>query len=143
MSEAKGKRNGYTCRSCGWRIVTVNRDAGVTPFMLGCANDVPSDEDREKAKAAGQAFGSKGCGAFMESHFYRIPQDAEPSHEWYSPDAKERKRMRHKGDPNFEHVERGGLLLRRISDIDGASFFQRKIDARKHTPSAAGGESKG
>jgi len=130
VSEGKGKRNGYTCRGCGWRVVTINRDDGVTPFLIGCQNDVPSGEDLAKAKAAGQAFGSSGCGAFMESAFYRVPQDLEPSHEWYAPGERERKRMRRKGDPNLEHVENGGLLLRRISDIDGASFFQWKLGLR-------------
>jgi len=137
VSEAKGKKNGYTCRGCGWRIVTVNRADGVTPFLLGCQNDIPSDEDRAKAIAAGGVRSSSGCGAFMESAFYRVPQHLEPSHEWYAPDKAERKRMRRRNDPSLEHVEQGGLLLRRISDRDGAAFCQRKIDERK----AAGGGS--
>src|SRR3974377_965449 len=28
--------NVYTCRKCGGHTVTVDRDEGVTPFMIGC-----------------------------------------------------------------------------------------------------------
>lgn len=122
MSEQAGKKNGYTCQGCGWRIVTVNVDDGTTPFMVGCENPLPTDGEKEKGRAAsGPIRFEKGCGAMMQSHFYRIPQDLEPSHEWHSPDERERKQMRRKGDPNLEHVERGGLLLRRISDRDMAA----------------------
>lgn len=138
MSESKGKKNGYLCRGCGWRIITVNRDEGVTPFMIGCQNDVPSDDDRKAARESGGVLGSRGCGAYMESAFYRVLQSLEPSHEWYAPDKAERKRMRKKRDSNLEHVARGGLILRRISDIDGVSFFNEKIAKRKAAEGGGG-----
>lgn len=122
MTEQAGKKNGYKCKGCGWRIVTVNACEGTTPFMVGCENPAPTEEEKRAGKDAQGFSGSKGCGAFMESFFYQVPQHLEPSHEWYSPDKQERKRLRRKGQAEtLEHVERGGLLLRRVGQADMAA----------------------
>lgn len=54
--------NRYTCQKCGGQIVTVDRDEGVTPFMLMC-------------RATG------GCDGHMYSSMYR-GVTGEPTYEW-------------------------------------------------------------
>jgi len=98
MSETKGKINTYTCRRCGWRAVTRNRDTGTTPFLIHCEGPLRCDDGRWP-----------GC----ESGFYRVNQSLEPTHEWYRPiSAGERKAL--KDVLVAEHVKMGGLLLRRV-----------------------------
>jgi hypothetical protein len=96
---SQGKKNIYTCGECAGVIVTVDRDEGVTPFMLGCR-------------------ATEGCGKMMQSSFYMVNQDLEPTHEWFRPedleaylveevDERDRVAMR-------DHIEQGGLVLRKI-----------------------------
>lgn len=97
MPEAKNERNAYRCRLCEFLIVTINRDQGTTPFLIGC-----------------QA--GSGCGGMMQSHFYRLPDGApEPSYEWYRPDLKALRRLNRGDSAAAEHVLKGGLLLRKIA----------------------------
>ncbi len=85
--------NQYTCDECRGTIVTVDRDEGVTPFMLGC-----------RAKP--------GCTGLMRSSFYSLPTIPRPSWEWYKPQFEEElKKLDHQ---TREHVKLGGLLLRQI-----------------------------
>lgn len=98
MSEAedslKARKNIYTCRQCGGHIVTVDRDDGVTPFMLNCR-------------------AMEGCKGTMESSFYRVfDQKMAASYEWYRPDETEFAVLK---DITQEHVRKGGLLLRPVS----------------------------
>lgn len=91
----RGKKNVYTCGKCGEKMVTVDLDDGVAPFMTDCAK----------------------CGGFMTSAFYAVDQSLLSTHEWYSPGPNERARMaktaRGLGTLR-DHVNRGGLLLREI-----------------------------
>lgn len=102
MGSLKGRENVWTCRKCGAMLVTVDRDAGVTPFFMRCGEHNPN-----------------GCGGDMTSAFYpngpRPQHIPAPTHEWYSPDDKERKRLRRTSPALHEHVERGGLLIRKIT----------------------------
>ena len=84
-----GKKNMYTCGDCGNFIVTVDVDKGTTPFMTMCTAD--------------------GCSAMMQSSFYRINQDLNPSHEWYLETDVEGL-----SEAVKQHVAMGGLLLRPI-----------------------------
>lgn len=88
----KGKKNIYKCDD-GHLTVTIDRDDGVTPFMTACPKD--------------------GCSLMARSHMYHEQcQVFEPSHEWYRPNAIQ---MADEARPGvIDHVERGGLLLRRI-----------------------------
>ena len=89
----KGRENVYTCQDCGRHTTTIDRDAGVTPFMIGCPF---CDGD------AYSAFYPKGP---RPAH---VPP---PTHEWYRPSLWQRlwldRAMR-------EHVRLGGLVLREI-----------------------------
>ena len=93
--EQINKVNGYTCDRCPARIVTVNRADGVTPFMV--------------LHSHAPEHGLVPCSEqFIKSCFYRVPQDLEPTHEWYKPEKAPRDRYER------EHWEQGGLSLRRI-----------------------------
>jgi hypothetical protein len=86
--------NRYTCQSCGGVIITIDRDEGVTPFMLAC-----------RAKP--------GCKGEMYSSFYRDVK-GEPTFEWRKPTPDEYA----KASPFMQqHFEMGGLdiypILRR------------------------------
>lgn len=86
------KKNAYVCQQFGHLTVTVDRDEGVTPFMIGCE--------------------TKGCTGDAFSTFYKPPLSAgEPTHEWYrpSPDA-----CATLDEATVYHVQQGGLLLRKI-----------------------------
>lgn len=95
----QGCKNSYTCDRCGASFVTVDRDEGITPFMTNCVN-YPE------------------CKGTSISAFYRVDQTAEPTHEWYRPDRIEYGRL---SLATKDHVNRGGLLLRRIQVDAGTS----------------------
>lgn len=86
-----GKKNRYTCQTCGHQFVTVDRDDGTTPFMCGC----------QKA----------GCKGMAQSELYRVDQSLTATHEWYRAGAAEARGMK----PHFrQHHDMGGLFLRRV-----------------------------
>lgn len=82
---------------CGAYIVTVDREPGVTPFMVKC----------------------ELCGQMAHSKFYRVQASLVPTHEWYRPDS-----LTGLNPYELEHVEKGGLLLR---SIDGAAWTANNI----------------
>lgn len=84
-----GKKNIYTC-SRGHVTPTIDRDEGTTPYEMPCTAD--------------------GCDAKAVSRMYHnVHPDLVPTHEWIKPESTE-------GFDKYrkEHVENGGLLLRRI-----------------------------
>ena len=83
------KRNAYICQQCHKTIVTVDRDEGTTPFIIGCRADPP-------------------CGGQMLSHFYRSDVSTEPSFEWRKPTQTEYKKASY---AMKDHFDRGGLNL--------------------------------
>ena len=53
-----GKKNAYRCQKCNGVIVTMDVDAGITPFMIECRNwRVPE------------------CTGYMYSMFYNVNQE--------------------------------------------------------------------
>ena len=89
----KGKKNIYVCETCKGHIVTVDRDDGVTPFMLRCR-------------------ATPECTGMMKSSLYRVfDQDIGADHEWFRPDAHSTMLL---GRGTQEHVEKGGLILRTV-----------------------------
>lgn len=89
----KGVKNKYTCEGCKGEIVTIDRDAGVTPFMIDC----------------------RLCNAgWAQSSCYRIPQNLSATYEWYAPEDKDTHQMTR---ATRDHVKNGGLLLRKIEDV--------------------------
>lgn len=81
------RKNAYECETCGSYIVTIDRDPGVTPFMVKCEN----------------------CGGMASSKFYRVQDYLDPTHEWYRPAS-----LAGIDKGYYDHLERGGLILRPI-----------------------------
>lgn len=91
-------RNAYCCKTCGAHTVTVDVDEGHTPPTLGCR----------------VTPGCKGYGLSLD-YPTQWPTDVPtvPTHEWYKPDTAQLDRLQRQRGPLWEHVHRGGLLLRR------------------------------
>lgn len=87
-----GRVNFYRCeRDFAHMTVTIDREPGVTPFMIRC----PHCEEKNFAQSAG----------------YRVATTLEPTHEWYRPDSFGELRDQPWA---LDHVKMGGLLLRKI-----------------------------
>ena len=94
--EDAGMVNVYVCSICGFHTVTKNRDAGTTPFMIGCKNP-------------------RKCAGYAQSSFYRVRQTLEPMFLWIKPTDDELQRFLADHDATqqqaiLEHVKFGGLL---------------------------------
>jgi hypothetical protein len=89
VTEQAGKINAYVCPNehTTW---TRNADAGTTAMLIPCPE--------------------VGCRKQAASKFYRVDQNPDlVTHEWYR-----HPRPRRLSPEQREHVERGGLLLRRL-----------------------------
>lgn len=116
------KRNAYVCGVCGGFVVTVDRHEGVTPMFLACR--VKGEPRDPLNTCSGQSMSSMYRfnmfimalqAAQREQAVQNYPTSwPEPSWEWYRPSARERKGLRRGQD----HVDKGGLLLRRIEEAD-------------------------
>jgi hypothetical protein len=99
VSEFVQRENVYTCQTCGRRVTTIDREEGVTPFMIMCSRT-----------------GGGDCTGDMHSAFYpkgpRPPHIEPPSYEWYKPVGAEYDALSE--IMKTEHVDRGGLILRKI-----------------------------
>lgn len=94
--------NGWYCSNCGQVTVVVHVDAGVTPMFLACR-------------------ATPGCAGVGQSLGY--PHDtpsnevlATVAHEWAVPSRSQMKAWKRAGDPMYDHVARGGLVLRPLTD---------------------------
>jgi hypothetical protein len=101
-----GKVNTYTC-PIGHVVVTVDRDAGVTPSGMLCRH----------VEGRGFPVVLVRCDLRATSGWYRVPPGLEPTYEWYRPSDEERRTL----NPAMgEHVDMGGLLLRPAACPDPA-----------------------
>lgn len=96
VSQFVGKENYYFDKGCGFGIVTIDRDAGVTPMHLRCRNP-------------------KNCSGVMQSMCYphksaKPAYLGDPTHEWYRPETIDDDAENDESD----HLMNGGLLLRSI-----------------------------
>jgi hypothetical protein len=108
-----GRKNAYYCWDCQGYVVTIDRDEGVTPMFLACrVKGEPTDPANDcKGRSTSMMYPDE---PWSEKDGYGNPIPTEPTWEWYSPDAAERKRLKRKDPGTFEHVQKGGLLLRKI-----------------------------
>ena len=87
----KGQKNIYLCRSCGRGHVSIDVDAGTTPFCTACLS----------------------CGGEAYSLFYRCTQEmlveVPAAQEWYAPKAAELGSLK---PHTLKHVSMGGLISR-------------------------------
>jgi hypothetical protein len=109
------RKNAYYCEDCHGYVVTIDRHEGVTPMFLACrVKGEPTDPGNDCTGTSRSMM--YPAPPWPEKDGFGHPIPTEPTWEWYSPDAAERKRLRRK-DPSIltDHVDRGGLLLRRIA----------------------------
>ena len=84
-----GKVNCYVCSSCKDITKSVNKDAGVTPFIIVCS-----------------------CGNFAQSTFFNdIVPDKKPKIEFYRPTLEELSEL---NEAEVTHVLMGGLIEKEI-----------------------------
>lgn len=98
-----GRTNAYVCDQCGRYTVTIDRDEGVTPMFLAC---------RATPECTGRAVSLGYPEGTVPDHI------GAPAFEWYRPAERE---LRDLDAATFEHVARGGLLLRPISGDSGGA----------------------
>jgi len=83
--------NVYTCRACGFSVVTKDVDKGTTPFMISCQKD--------------------GCTGDAISSFYKTGQNATSwDKEWYRPE--DILEYIEDNPETKNHLLNGGLILR-------------------------------
>lgn len=100
----KGKINVYICSKCGNRLVTIDRDHGVTPFKIPC------EPCRNFNKAI--LCITDPSYSMMTSCCYNCDQSEVPTHEWRLelPDNISKDNM-----PSCkEHLKLGGMFLFKI-----------------------------
>ena len=108
MGSKRGDINGYVCDTCKQHTFIVHVDDGVTPMFLACRAE---GEDPREAEC-------KGRGTSL-----MYPTMPAPQHvidgvkwEWYKPaELPENEEM-------AEHVRKGGLLLRKLTDAGRAAL---------------------
>lgn len=105
-----GFLNAYFCQDgCKAITVTIDRDQGVTPFMIACP----------KCEAAGRRTKGAIQNYMARSAMYRLPDDATEEmarYEFYRPSYGYYRALTHESTRN--HVESGGLLFRKIGDLN-------------------------
>ena len=95
----QGRLNAYRCPACRRCTITIDLDAGVTPSTLTCR-------------------ATDGCEGTGFSLFYPLPEawpdgiPTTPGWEWYRPGERQLARLRRRDPEAYEHVVKGGLLLR-------------------------------
>lgn len=110
----EGRVNGWICQSCGVPTYCVHVHHGTTPMFLACRAEGLPPDDAE----------CKGTGVSMG-----YPRPMPPRHvvtaitfEWYKPEEDEYRRLLAQ---MRDHVDRGGLLIRPITDAGRAAFARR------------------
>jgi hypothetical protein len=101
----EGKRNVYVC-PVNHKTVTVDTAEGTTAMTIECPLCAENGEH-----------------VMAHSSFYRVPQNLIPTHEWYKATDEDLANLKSELAPRFfqpllEHVKNGGLLFRRIKEVD-------------------------
>lgn len=111
--------NAYVCEKCSRVDITVDRDCGTTPAFIVCPNCI------------NRGTGPGGVPAMMQSVFYRLSPgmtEKMATFEFYRPTYLFYLDIGHVG--TRRHIERGGLLMRRIGSIlpEGHEAMMHKND---------------
>jgi hypothetical protein len=83
----------YTCPACSALTITAVVDPGEPPATVRCMT-------------------TKGCTGHAVTDFSKHVPDVAAAWEWYKPDTKMIAAVRAQGGPLWEHVSRGGMMLR-------------------------------
>lgn len=114
MPSHSERKNAYYCDECGGYIVTVDRDKGVTPMFLACRVKGEPTDPRNDCKGTSRSMMYPPTETWPSDH-PALMNGAPPTWEWYSPSDVERRTL---DVGTLEHVEKGGLLLRKIDLAD-------------------------
>ena len=104
------RKNAYWCDSCHGYIVTIDRDEGVTPMFLACRVKGEPTDPRNDCEGMSRSM-MYPAEPWPETDGYGHAIPTEPTWEWYAPGADEANAL---DRGTFEHVQKGGLLLRKI-----------------------------
>lgn len=103
-----GRKNAYYCEVCGGYVCTVDRDEGVTPMFLACR--AKGDDPRNRCWGTSKSM-MYPAEPWPEKDGFGTAIPTEPTWEWYAPGTDEANALDRGA---FEHVQKGGLLLRKI-----------------------------
>jgi hypothetical protein len=104
------RKNAYYCEACGGYVVTIDRDEGVTPMFLACRVKGEPTDPRNDCKGTSRSM-MYPAEPWPEKDGFGQPIPTEPTWEWYMPSTDEANAL---DRDVFEHVQKGGLLFRRI-----------------------------
>lgn len=104
------RKNAYYCEECKGYVVTIDRDKGVTPMFLACRVKGDPTDPRNDCKGTSRSM-MYPAQPWPETDGFGQPIPTEPTWEWYAPGTDEANALSREA---FEHVRKGGLLLRRI-----------------------------
>lgn len=93
--QSSERLNRYVCQVCGRSIITIDRDEGVTPFMLNCR-------------------ATPDCKGDMHSSFYE-GVTGQPTHEWRKPTAEEYQNM---SQPMRDYIDSGALNIYPLAEAN-------------------------
>lgn len=104
--------NGYTCQKCKITIYTIDRDEGVTPFMIPCLSNIK----KLSSLVHYPHNRRRNCNGDMYSHFYNVAPKNVPTFEWFKPNPNQRNLLGIKiyNEVMKDHFKNGGLDLRKI-----------------------------
>jgi hypothetical protein len=103
------RKNAYYCAKCGGYVVTRDVDEGVTPMFLACRVKGELTDPRNDCKGTSRSM-MYPPEPWPDDH-PALANGAPATWEWYSPSEDERRGL---NAETREHVNKGGLLLRRI-----------------------------
>jgi hypothetical protein len=106
----RGEINGWRCDACGEHTYCVHIDDGVTPMFLGCR----------------ATPGCSGRGVSLMYPAPPVPQYVldEVAWEWFKPSPRRVRRM----EPAMrDHIEKGGLELRELTDAGRAVLSEAVV----------------
>lgn len=103
-----GEKNAYYCNTCGGYIVTIDRDDGVTPVFLLCR--APREDGVEPCRGTMRSM-MYPDEPWPASDGFDNPIPTEPTWEWFKPTLRAARRG---GPEMLDHVQKGGLELRKI-----------------------------
>ena len=112
----KPRLNAYTCKKCKVTVITIDKDEGVTPFMISCLTKI----DKMSSLVEYPKNRREKCNGDMYSHFYTVPPFVTPLFEWFKPDIDALDKryfpviVKLYNKDMQDYIKNGGLDLRKI-----------------------------
>ncbi len=116
--QEKQRLNAYTCQKCKATVITIDKDNGVTPFIIPCLTEIESMSSLVEYPKNRH----RKCNGDMYSHFYTVPPFVTPLFEWFKPDIEALNKcysplkVKLYNKDMRDHIKNGGLDLRKIKN---------------------------